>query len=31
VAIPLCGALVALFTLEQLVNGCKHGFPEPAP
>jgi TRAP-type C4-dicarboxylate transport system permease small subunit len=28
-AIPLCGALVALFTLEQLVNGWKNGFPEP--
>jgi TRAP-type C4-dicarboxylate transport system permease small subunit len=29
-AIPLCGILVALFTIEQLVNGWKHGFPEPA-
>jgi TRAP-type C4-dicarboxylate transport system permease small subunit len=28
-AIPLCGVLVALFTVEQLVNGCKNGFPEP--
>src|SRR5947207_5181755 len=27
-AIPLCGALVALFTLEQLVNGWKNGFEE---
>lgn len=27
-AIPLCGALVALFTVEQLVNGWKSGFPE---
>ena len=29
-AIPLCGALVALFTIEQLVNGWKNGFPDPA-
>jgi len=28
-AIPISGALVALFTVEQLVNGWKHGFPEP--
>ena len=28
-AIPLCGLLVALFTIEQLVNGWRHGFPEP--
>ena len=28
-AIPLCGVLVALFTVEQLVNGWKHGFAEP--
>jgi TRAP-type C4-dicarboxylate transport system permease small subunit len=27
-AIPLCGALVALFTVEQLVNGWKNGFSE---
>jgi len=25
-AIPLCGLLVALFTVEQLVNGWKNGF-----
>ena len=25
-AIPLAGALVALFTVEQLVNGWRHGF-----
>ena len=25
-AIPLSGVLVALFTVEQLVNGCRHGF-----
>jgi TRAP-type C4-dicarboxylate transport system permease small subunit len=29
-AIPLCGALVVLFTLEQLVNGWRNGFGEPA-
>jgi TRAP-type C4-dicarboxylate transport system permease small subunit len=29
-AIPLCGVLVALFTIEQLVNGWKNGFPDPA-
>ncbi len=28
-AIPLCGALVALFVVEQLVNGWKNGFAEP--
>ena len=30
--IPICGALVALFSLEQIVNGLRHGFahtPEP--
>ena len=25
-AIPICGALVALFSLEQIVNGIRHGF-----
>jgi len=25
-AIPLSGMLVALFTIEQLVNGWRHGF-----
>jgi TRAP-type C4-dicarboxylate transport system permease small subunit len=29
VAIPICGLLVALFTIEQMVNGWRHGFPEP--
>jgi TRAP-type C4-dicarboxylate transport system permease small subunit len=29
--IPLCGALVALFTVEQLVNGLVHGFDHPEP
>ena len=24
--IPVCGALVALFSLEQIVNGVRHGF-----
>ena len=29
--IPLCGALVALFSLEQIVNGLRHGFESPPP
>ena len=29
-AIPLCGALVALFTIEQLVNGWRNGFADPS-
>lgn len=29
VAIPICGVLVALFTIEQLVNGWRHGFTDP--
>jgi TRAP-type C4-dicarboxylate transport system permease small subunit len=28
--IPLCGALVALFAVEQLVNGWRRGFAAPA-
>jgi TRAP-type C4-dicarboxylate transport system permease small subunit len=28
-AIPLCGALVALFSLEQIVNGLHNGFASP--
>ena len=28
-AIPLSGVLVALFTIEQLVNGWRHGFEGP--
>ena len=28
-AIPLAGTLIFLFTLEQLVNGWKHGFEGP--
>jgi TRAP-type C4-dicarboxylate transport system permease small subunit len=27
-AIPICGVLVALFTVEQIVNGWRHGFVE---
>jgi TRAP-type C4-dicarboxylate transport system permease small subunit len=27
-AIPICGLLVALFTIEQMVNGARHGFPD---
>jgi len=30
-AIPLAGLLVALFTVEQLVNGCRNGFDHPEP
>lgn len=26
VAIPMCGALIALFTIEQIVNGWRNGF-----
>ena len=29
-AIPLCGALVALFTIEQIVNGWRNGFDGPS-
>jgi TRAP-type C4-dicarboxylate transport system permease small subunit len=28
-AIPLSGLLIALFTIEQLVNGCRKGFDHP--
>lgn len=28
--IPVCGALVALFSLEQIVNGLRNGFVRPA-
>jgi len=28
-AIPISGALIALFTVEQLVNGCRKGFDHP--
>lgn len=30
-SIPISGALVFLFALEQLVNGLKHGFADPNP
>lgn len=30
-AIPLCGALTALFTIEQIVNGRRNGFDHPEP
>jgi TRAP-type C4-dicarboxylate transport system permease small subunit len=30
-AIPLCGGLIALFTVEQLVNGIRNGFDHPEP
>ena len=29
--IPLSGALIALFTVEQLVNGIRNGFDHPEP
>ena len=29
--IPLAGALIALFTIEQLVNGWRNGFDHPEP
>ena len=28
-AIPICGALIALFAFEQLVNGWRNGFESP--
>jgi len=28
IAIPICGTLVALFTIEQMVNGWRHGFAD---
>ena len=30
-AIPLSGALIALFTIEQIVNGLRHGFEHDEP
>src|SRR5712671_3010596 len=30
-AIPISGVLIALFTVEQLVNGCRKGFDHPEP
>ena len=29
ISVPLAGALVGLFQIEQLVNGLRHGFPDP--
>ena len=29
--IPISGALIALFTIEQLVNGLRNGFDHPEP
>jgi TRAP-type C4-dicarboxylate transport system permease small subunit len=30
-AIPLSGILIALFTIEQIVNGCRNGFDHTEP
>jgi TRAP-type C4-dicarboxylate transport system permease small subunit len=30
-AIPICGALIALFTIEQLANGLRNGFDHDEP
>jgi TRAP-type C4-dicarboxylate transport system permease small subunit len=30
-AIPVSGALIALFTVEQLINGIRNGFDHPDP
>jgi len=30
-AIPISGLLIALFTIEQIVNGCRNGFDHPEP
>ena len=30
-AIPLAGVVIALFTIEQLVNGIRNGFDHPEP
>jgi TRAP-type C4-dicarboxylate transport system permease small subunit len=30
-AIPLAGALIALFAIEQLINGIRNGFDHPEP
>jgi TRAP-type C4-dicarboxylate transport system permease small subunit len=30
-AIPLSGVLIALFTIEQIVNGCRNGFDRSEP
>ena len=28
-AIPISGVLILLFTIEQIVNGCRNGFDHP--
>ena len=30
-AIPICGVLIALFTIEQLINGLRNGFEHDEP
>src|ERR1700688_1725425 len=30
-AIPMAGILIALFTVEQIINGCRNGFAHPEP
>jgi len=30
-AIPMAGILIALFTVEQIINGCRNGFDHPEP
>src|SRR4029453_7368902 len=30
-AIPISGVLIALFTIEQIFNGCRNGFDHPEP
>ena len=30
-AIPLSGLLIALFTLEEIINGCRNGFDHEEP
>ena len=30
-AIPMAGILIALFMLEQIINGCRNGFDHPEP
>ena len=30
-SIPVSGILIALFTIEQLVNGIRNGFDHPEP
>jgi TRAP-type C4-dicarboxylate transport system permease small subunit len=30
-AIPIAGLLIALFNIEQIVNGCRNGFDHPEP